>query len=106
MSAVFAQVKLPREPSEEAQYFWVREKVEVMVFRHEGELCVYASICPHMGAQLFYDGKRKSIQCPWHPLEANPKTGCSNHHQFSKFKRFNARLEKDELTIFESRFEQ
>ncbi len=100
MKPVLAQIALTEQIQKEPQYFWVREKLEVMAFKDEGELFVYASICPHMGAQMKYDAKTKHLHCPWHALKANISDGCTTHHKFTKLRRYAARATDKELTIY------
>ena len=80
-------------------YRWVSERMELMIFRWQGEYRVFSSICPHMGAQLGLDTRQQALVCPWHGLACDLATKETNHHRYRKLKEFSARVEGTELVI-------
>jgi hypothetical protein len=64
------RLDLPRPPDGSPQYVWVTPRLELAIFRHDGRVHAFTSICPHMGAQLSVDLTRRCLHCPWHGLAA------------------------------------
>lgn len=77
------KIKVPKK--NETNHIWIDSKNEVLVFWRDNTLNIINSICPHMGAQLFYDQKEDLIKCPWHGLSAEPENCKTRHKRFKSF---------------------
>ena len=70
------------------KHYWIEDKIEVLSFWRNNELIIVNSICPHMGAQLYYDKQKDVIKCPWHGLTANPENCKTEHLRFKQIYRW------------------
>lgn len=95
------RVKLTEPIGTAPTYFWVTDKIEVMVFR-DGEIVrVISSLCPHMGARLNWTPSKGAVACPWHGLEFKKETLKSCHHRYRTLKEYKADLTGEDLVIYE-----
>ena len=93
-------IKLDSELGSDPTYIWLTDKIEVMVFIHEGKIKAFSSICPHMGAQLCYKKRAKILQCPWHGLTFNLESKESNHYRYKEVLEYKAEVIDGELLIY------
>ena len=96
------QTELKASIPREGLHLWIDQKTEVLVFSHKGKLKAFNSICPHMGAQLQYNRRGSQLSCPWHDLDFDIESKCSNHHKFKKCQEFSAEVTDGVLTIYRS----
>lgn len=89
-----------REPSPQGQHVWLDDKTEVIVFRRDGELQIFNSLCPHMGAQLQCRNGGRELSCPWHGLNFSTVTLESDHHRYRRVKRFRGEYRDGILTVY------
>jgi nitrite reductase/ring-hydroxylating ferredoxin subunit len=61
---------LPCPPRDTVAYHWVSRTQEIVLFWIDGEVRACSAVCPHMGARLEIDTRRRVITCPWHGLTA------------------------------------
>src|ERR1019366_7955703 len=94
------RVKLDREPNEEGTHLWLNDKLEVVVFRINGELKILNSICPHMGAQMVCRNRGSELFCPWHGLVYSTKSLNSTHFRYRKAREFRGEISNGYLTVF------
>ena len=80
-------------------YHWISKKKEIMIINDSGEIKIFNSICPHMGARLIYDFKRKEVICPFHGLKFNSKNCTGNHHKYKKISKTAFSLSSSKLEI-------
>ena len=93
------RIRIERPLDERPSYYWVTERLELMVFRAGGRLRVFSSICPHMGAQIQHSARRCALKCPWHGLELDLETGQTGHPRYPRLREWQAQLEGDELIV-------
>lgn len=92
-------IRLEKPLSEIPQYFWISEKVEVVVFLFQGQVKAYNSVCPHMGAQLSVDCKDGHLSCPWHGLKFDLRDARSCHTRYRKVTEYKAEVQGDTLYV-------
>ena len=78
------KIELPQNNSH--SYHWISQKQEILIIHENGEIKAFSAICPHMGARLQYDSKKKVIYCPWHGLKTHLQLNQCNHHRYKKFR--------------------
>lgn len=96
----FYRIPLGKEIGELPRYYWLNEKVEVLVVKLEGTFRVFSSLCPHMGARLEWNSRKETVSCPWHGLSFCAKTLCSEHPRYRKLREHRAELLDGELRVW------
>lgn len=95
--------KIPlNAPLKEGQnYFWADSRTELIVIKSGQKIRAYPSICPHMGAQLFYNTKSQKLSCPWHELDFELASLKSSHHKYKKICSYEVKQSENELIVYE-----
>ncbi len=88
-----------RDIGSEPEYFWVAEKMEIMVWRGP-DLKAVVSICPHMGGKLKLANRNTEISCPWHGLTFSVNDFKSRHHCYKTVRAFKVEMVNGELRIY------
>jgi Rieske Fe-S protein len=91
-------IKIPKKNT--FNYEWINYNKEIIIINNNGNIRIYNSICPHMGAKLYYNFDNKCLTCPWHGLEYNTVKFISNSHIYKKIKEYkNFIIIEDKLQI-------
>lgn len=92
-------IKLTKVPKGSVSYVWLDDKKEAILFEREGQLRLFSSICPHMGAQLCHRSENDQLVCPWHGLAFDLKTGNSNHHRYKRLLEYGVEQRGEEIVV-------
>ena len=95
------QVKLPRPPGEVPTYVWLNDKTEIMIVKCGSKTRIFSSLCPHMGAQMQFCSKSRTVHCPWHGLRYDADSRKSDHHRYKKLQELKGEVVDDNLLIYE-----
>jgi nitrite reductase/ring-hydroxylating ferredoxin subunit len=91
--------RLRAPAGDEVVYAWISRTQEVMAFRVGDRLVVCSAICPHMGAQLTLDRRRRAVVCPWHGLAFALPDGACEHHRYRRLRLFPATERDGDLDV-------
>ena len=73
---------------------------KIAVFNVDGQFCAIDDTCVHRGGPLGEgDLDGKIVTCPWHGWQYDVTTGVSPVNPAAKVKRYNCRVEGDDIVV-------